>query len=240
MAFDIIETRKIVTENYNCAKTKLALIKHAHFVESAQAISDVIPGYEARHMEFGDYLQDNFTPLFIDIRSSTLRAISIGPEKTFLSMHAFFPAVCNVVEQHGGYIIDFMGDGIMALFGGRESGLPKGYSSKQAGLCGLSLLEVVNTVINPLLDEDKIWKFSCGVGIDYGSVIVTKIGTKDNYDVKAFGNCINGASKLSKSDNEVVVSDEVHKLWPSSKDGKMRFNILKFGELIGYVLNRSA
>ncbi|AFM43584.1 family 3 adenylate cyclase (plasmid) [Desulfosporosinus acidiphilus SJ4] len=235
MSFDIELTRKVVIENFNQAKQSISLRKFA--MDSAQPISDVIPGYEAKRMEFGDFIQDNFSPLFIDIRSSTKRAMVIGPERTFISMHAFFPGVCNVIEQYGGYVIDFMGDGIMALFGGKESGVNKSYSSQQAGLCGLSLLKVVNTVINPLLRIDKIWEFGCGVGIDYGSVIVTKIGTKNNYDVKVFGDCVNIASKLSKSDNQVVVSDEVQKLWPSSKWGKMGFKRLSIGELMGYALN---
>jgi len=43
------------------------------------------------------------------------------------------------------------------------------------------------------------------------------------YDVKAFGDCINVASKYSKYYNRMKVSKKVKELWPSSKTGKLRF-----------------
>lgn len=235
MSFNIEETRKVVFEYYTKAKEKSGIINKS-FSERAEAISDVIPGYSANQMDFGDYLKDNFSPLFIDIRDSTHRAVNMDPKYTFISMHAFFPGVCNVIEQHGGYVIDFMGDGVMALFGGKMSKTSNYNSSQQAGLCGLHLLEVVNTVINPLLDKDKIWNFSCGVGVDHGPVVVTKIGTDNSFDVKAFGVCINNANKLSKAINKVIVSKGVKNLWPSSEGGKLRFNPFGIGESTGYEL----
>ena len=53
--------------------------------------------------------------------------------------------------------------------------------------------------------------------------MVTKIGIADSYDVKAFGDCINVASKYAKSYNRMKVSKKVKNLWPSSKNGKLKF-----------------
>jgi class 3 adenylate cyclase len=61
------------------------------------------------------------------------------------------------------------------------------------------------------------------VGIDYGNVIVTKIGISQIFDVKAFGDCINKASHYSNECNKIKVSKAVYNLWPEGKNGKIRF-----------------
>lgn len=225
--------RKTVEAAYNKAKETLEYIEHRAVFESAQVVSDNIPGYSADRLEFGSYDKDNFAVLFIDMRSSTKRAKSIGPEKTFVSMHAFIAGMLEVIKNRHGVVVDIMGDGLMVFFGGKNSELSKCQAVQNAGMCGREMLDVINTIINPVLKKDNIWKITCGVGIDYGDVIVTKIGINDIYDVKALGDCINKASKYSdKASNEVIVSKQVHDLWPSSKGGLIRFTIKDDGYIL--------
>lgn len=182
---DIDSIYKKTREHYERAKSSL-LLSHKAFSESAEAISDTIPGYEADYLEFGSYDKDNFAVLFVDMRKSTLRAERLGPEKTFLSMHVYIPALLQVVEHYQGKVVDIMGDGIMVFFGGRSSSMAKVMAVKNAGLCGKRMLEIRENVINRILEEEKIeWEIDLGVGVTYGDVIVTKIGIANFYDVKA-------------------------------------------------------
>ena len=65
----------------------------------------------------------------------------------------------------------------------------------------------------------------------FDSVIVTKIGIADSYDVKAFGNCINMASKYAdETENKVKVSKKVKNEWPSSTGGAIRFTSIGNGD----------
>ncbi|KPV45665.1 adenylate/guanylate cyclase domain-containing protein [Alicyclobacillus ferrooxydans] len=238
MSFSMTEAKRLVKEHFDRARGKMLMAKSmTDSFKMAEPISDVVPGYHAKEMEFGDYEKDNYTALFIDIRNSTKRAHRIGAEKTFLSLHAFFPGVAYTIEEFGGYVMDFMGDGVMAFFGGKESEMNKSWAAQQAGTCGLKLIDVVQNAVNPVLKDGGIdWLFQCGVGIDHGSVVVTKIGTYDNYDVKAFGDCINKASKYSDGTDSVVVSQQIKDLWPTSEGGKMRFH--KLGHSDGYEVRR--
>lgn len=242
MTFSMIEAKRLVKEHFERAQRNL--LKKSFVMDSikmAEPLSDVVRGYSAKEMEFGDYKKDNFTTLFIDIRRSTDRASRIGPKNTFLTLHAFFPGVAYTIEQYDGFVLDFMGDGVMAFFGGRGSGMAKSYAAKRAGLCGMKLLEVVQQAVNPVLKEAEIlWPLQCGVGIAHGSVVVTKIGTNSIHDVKAFGNCINKASKLSSGTDKVIVTKQVKELWPSSKGGKMRFHSTRVKDVEGYELRRNA
>lgn len=72
---------------------------------------------------------------------------------------------------------------------------------------------------------------SIGVGVTFDSVIVTKIGIADSYDVKAFGDCINVASHYAnETENKVKVSKKVKNEWPSSKGGRIHFTSIGNGE----------
>lgn len=189
------------------------------------AISDVVPGYSASELEFGEYKKDKFAVLFIDIRNSSNRAEMIGPVNTFLTMHAFIPAMLKVIEHYNGFVIDLMGDGIMVFFGGNTSSDSHDIAVQHAGLCGMDMLRVIDEIVNPMLNDDGIrYGIKCGVGITFGDVIVTKIGINRFFDVKAYGNCINKASKFSKENNRVRVSKYVKTHWPSSEGGKISFS----------------
>lgn len=194
----------------------------------SSAISDVIPGFEADKLEFGSYDKENFAVLFVDMRGSTRRAENVGAEKTFLTMHVFLTALIEVVKYYKGKVIDIMGDGLMVFWGGRvareKDGMNKIEAIKNAGCSGLAMLKVVEKVINRIIQEKALGApIHIGVGIDFGSVIVTKIGIKETYDVKAFGDCINNASHFSRNDDKVKVSAEVKNTWPTSENGTLRF-----------------
>ena len=211
-----IEVRRI----YEQAK------KNLHFKEfalSESALSDTIPGYHALELPFAAYEEDKFAVLFVDMRKSTQRAERLRGEKTFLTMHIYLPTVIAVIQEHHGYPIDIIGDGVMALFGGKYSKRAISICVQDAGLCGESLLQVRESIINHILKEENIEAIDFGVGIDYGRVVVTKIGFKDIFDVKAFGDCINKASKYSSVFNEVKVGKSIKQKWPKGKTGRIRF-----------------
>lgn len=233
---DISEIYKLTKDHYDKAKSTLEDLKHSLLYENADAISDTIPGYQAEYLEFGSFDKDNFAVLFVDMRNSTKRAQQIGAEKTFLTMHAFIPALLEVIKCYDGKVVDIMGDGIMVFFGGRNSNIAKVIAAKNAGLCGKDMLRVRENVINPILLDDEIsWEVDIGVGVAYGDVIVTKIGIKEFFDVKAYGNCVNKASKYSDGCNQVKVSKQVKEMWPLSKKGKVSFTPVDGGEC--YILN---
>ena len=96
---------------------------------------------------------------------------------------------------------------------------------QKAGLCGRDMLVVLEKVINKIIKNENLGnEISIGVGVTFDSVIVTKIGIQDSYDIKAFGDCINTAYKYAeKSINRVKVSKKVKNLWPKGKNGKIRF-----------------
>ena len=221
---DLKKIEEKTREYYDKAKGELLLFEQRSLEFEHSAISDVIPNYKSALLNFGAYKEDNFAVLFVDMRNSTSRAEKIGAQKTFLSMHAFIPAMLQVVEYYKGHVIDLMGDGIMVFFYGKDEGFTKEIAIKHAGLCGRDMLTVVDKVVNKILLEDGInYPIICGVGVDYGKTVITKIGIENVFDVKSFGDCINKASKYSKVTNSVKVSKKVREHWPKGPNAKISF-----------------
>lgn len=235
MSVDISAIYKSTLEHFNQARNNIIIEKRA-LKHSAEAISDVIPGFEADKLEFGSYDKENYAVLFVDMRRSTARAQQVGAEKTFLTMHVFFTALLEVIKHYHGKVIDIMGDGLMVFWGGKtareEDNMVKLLAVQNAGLCGRDMLIVREAVINRIIQEEYLGpNINIGVGVTFDSVIVTKIGIADSYDVKAFGDCINVASHYAKeTENKVKVSKKVKNEWPSSKGGGIRFTSVGNGE----------
>ena len=235
MAFDVSAVYKSTMKHFKLAQKNIQFEKRM-FEHSADAISDVIPGFEADKLEFGSYDKENYAVLFVDMRRSTQRAQQVGPEKTFLTMHVFLTALLEVVRHYHGKVIDIMGDGLMVFWGGQaareENNMVKTLAVQNAGLCGRDMLTVRETVINRIVQEEYLGPaINIGVGVTFDSVIVTKIGIADSYDVKAFGDCINVASHYANEvENKVKVSKKVKNEWPSSKGGVIRFAAARNGD----------
>lgn len=234
MSIDINEIYMSTYKHYKQARR--SIITKGILEHRANAISDVIPGFEADKLEFGSYDKENYAVLFVDMRRSTKRAQQVGAEKTFLTMHVFLPALLEVVKYYHGKVIDIMGDGIMVFWGGHiareEENMVKSVAVQNAGLCGRDMLKVREAVINRIIKEENLGPdISIGVGVTFDSVIVTKIGIADSYDVKAFGDCINIACHYAnETENKVKVSKKVKNEWPSSKGGKIHFTSVGTGD----------
>ena len=233
MAIDVEKIYKNTLQHYMKAKSNVLNEEVVLHTRTTDALSDAIPGYKSDRLKFGSYDEENFAVLFADMRGSTLRAKTVGAEKTFLTMHVFLTALLEVVKHYHGKVIDIMGDGIMVFWGGKEArekeNMINSKAVQNAGLCGRDMLVIRENVINRIvLNEQLGSKIDIGIGVTFDKVIVTKIGIQDAYDVKAFGDCINVASEYSsKVTNKVKVSKKIKNLWPEGKGGRICFSSIQ-------------
>jgi class 3 adenylate cyclase len=65
---------------------------------------------------FEVHLQE-ITVLFVDIRGFTTRCASESPERIGALLNRFLTLALRSIEENGGYVNKFLGDGVMALFG---------------------------------------------------------------------------------------------------------------------------
>jgi adenylate cyclase len=147
--------------------------------------------------------------LFVDMRGSTQLAEKRLPFDTVFIVNRFLGAVSQAVLESGGMPNQFVGDGMLALFGLSTS---KREACRQA-LRAAALIAANVEALNKFLEHDLREPIRFGIGINGGEVIVGDIGYRDHMVFTALGDPVNVAARLQDMTKslacELVVSDEV-------------------------------
>ena len=147
--------------------------------------------------------------MFVDMRGSTRMAEKRLPFDTVFIVNRFLGAVSQAVLASGGMPNQFVGDGMLALFGlstTRQEACRQ--ALRAAAMIGANVDE-----LNKFLEHDLREPIRFGIGINGGEVIVGDIGYRDHMVFTALGDAVNVAARLQDMTKslacEVVVSDEV-------------------------------
>ena len=147
--------------------------------------------------------------MFVDMRGSTKLAEKRLPFDTVFIVNRFLGAVSQAVIESGGRPNQFVGDGMLALFGLSAS---RQEACRQA-LKAATLIAANVDELNRFLAHDLREPIRFGIGIHGGEVIVGDIGYRDHMVFTALGDAVNVAARLQDMTKalacEAVVSDEV-------------------------------
>jgi adenylate cyclase len=136
--------------------------------------------------------------LFADLRAFTRFSEGKLPFDVVFVINQYARAMGRAVEQAGGHVDKFIGDGVMALFG-IESGPEAGSRAALAAARGMAAaLDDLNAALQSELDEP----FRIGIGIHIGPVIVGEMGYAPAMSVTAIGDAVNTASRLETMTKE--------------------------------------
>lgn len=147
--------------------------------------------------------------MFVDMRHSTAMAEKRLPFDTVFIINRFLAAASSAIEAAGGRPNQFVGDGILALFG---LGTDPGTACRQA----IDAIKKIATNIAQLnldLAHDLRQPIQYGVGVNGGEVIIGDIGYREHSVFTALGDPVNVASRLQDMSKdlgcEVVIAEEV-------------------------------
>jgi len=147
--------------------------------------------------------------LFVDMRGSTRLAEKMLPFDTVFVVNRFLSAVAQAVTESGGRPNQFVGDGMLALFGLASNAQA---ACRQALKAAALIAKNVDDV-NQFLSHDLREPIRFGIGIHGGEVIVGDIGYRDHMVFTALGDAVNVAARLQDMTKtlacEAIVSDEV-------------------------------
>src|SRR5262249_1145683 len=112
------------------------------------------------------------TALFVDIKDSTRMTQAVDIELWHECMDRFLRTVSECVEEFGGIVAQYMGDGAIALFGA-----PRAHEDHALPAChaAMRLRERVGKLSAALPAESPL-EFVVRVGLNSGDVVVGKIG----------------------------------------------------------------
>jgi adenylate cyclase len=147
--------------------------------------------------------------MFIDIRESTALVEKRMPYDVIFLLNHFFEAVGGAVAAVGGAPNQFLGDGMMAIFGmDCEPREACRQSLSAAGPIFHRLAEM-----NRTLADELPRPLSIGIGIHAGTVILGELGYRERFLLTAIGDAVHVAARLQELTKEykcqAVVSEIV-------------------------------
>jgi adenylate cyclase len=147
--------------------------------------------------------------LFVDMRGSTQLAETRLPFDTVFIVNRFLGAVSQAVIESGGQPNQFVGDGMLALFGLASS---RQQACRQALRAAARIGKNIEE-LNQFLSHDLPEPIRFGIGIHGGEVIVGDIGYRDHMVFTALGDAVNVAARLQDMTKmlgcEAIFSEEV-------------------------------
>ena len=147
--------------------------------------------------------------LFADLRDFTGFSEQKLPYDVVFVLNRYFASMGSAVEDSGGHLDKFIGDGVMALFG-IDTPLDEGCrrALRTAAAMGRHLDDLNRTLAHDLDPPLRI-----GIGIHAGAAIVGEMGYGSATNVTAIGDSVNIASRLEAMTKgygaQLVVSEEV-------------------------------
>ncbi|MEM1074756.1 MAG: adenylate/guanylate cyclase domain-containing protein [Pseudomonadota bacterium] len=150
------------------------------------------------------------TVMFCDLVGSTLISEQLDPEEMTRLLTAYRIACAEVVEQYGGFIGNFMGDGLLIYFG-----YPQAHEDdpQRAIRAGLSIIAAVANLNKDFPAPDV--PLNVRIGINTGLVVAADIGAGEQREKMAIvGDTPNIAARLQAlaEPGTVVIGRRTHRL----------------------------
>ncbi|MGB3536431.1 MAG: adenylate/guanylate cyclase domain-containing protein [Microcoleaceae cyanobacterium] len=145
------------------------------------------------------------TILTSDLRGFTAFSERFPPEEVVKILNFYLSKMADVITAYQGTIDEFMGDGILVLFGAptiRED------DTERAIACGISMQLEMESVNKKM----KEWGFSAlemGIGINTGEVVVGNIGSEKRTKYGVVGNQVNLAYRIESytTGGQILISE---------------------------------
>ncbi len=147
--------------------------------------------------------------MFVDMRRSTAMAEKRLPFDTVFIINRFLAAASSTIEAAGGRPNQFVGDGILALFGLNKDPATACRQAVDAVTRIAANVEQLNRDLAHELRES----IQYGVGVNGGEVIIGDIGYREHFVFTALGDPVNVAARLQDMAKEigceVVIAEDV-------------------------------
>ena len=136
--------------------------------------------------------------LFCDIRHFTTLTEGRLPFDIVFLLNRYFSIVGRVIEDSGGRLDKFIGDGVMALFG---LGPTPQEACRQALKAAAEIIREIDRLGEELADELAI-PLRIAIGIHAGPAVVGSMGYGTVKNITAIGDTVNVASRLESAAKE--------------------------------------
>jgi len=149
------------------------------------------------------------TVLFADVAGFTSLAENLDPEETHTIMRRCFDLMLEEVHRYEGTVSQFLGDGMLALFGAPIAHEDHAYRAVRAALAVQTALSAYSRE----LAEEGL-DFRVRIGLNSGAVVVSRVAIDLTMDYLAVGDTVNLAARMQSlaEPGTVVLSENTYRL----------------------------
>jgi len=136
---------------------------------------------------------------YCDLRGFTLLADQLSQDQLIALLNGYFEIMGGAVQRHGGEILKFIGDAMLAIFPVQ----PTAGSRKLAEECARALRAASEALagMRRLNEQRAIWghpALGAGIALHVGDVMYGNIGAPDRLDFTVIGPAVNLVTRLER------------------------------------------
>ena len=137
--------------------------------------------------------------MFNDIRSFSTISEHLSAAQVVEFLNLYWGIVNDIVIKNHGWINKFLGDGMVACFGGP---VPTEKPVEDAVRTALQIVSALHRELWPMLDARGLPRFQIGIGINVGRVIMGNVGSDLRQEYTVIGDAANVASRVESQTKE--------------------------------------
>lgn len=170
------EERSLQLERINIASSKFVPKTFLNFLGKENILDATL----------GDYVEKQVNVLFSDIRDYTTLSEQMTPEENFRFVNEFNQEMGPIIQRHKGFVNQYLGDGIMAIF-------PENAADTLNGAIGMQ--QALQKFNQQRISINKT-PIRMGIGIHSGPLIMGIIGDDQRMDAATISDTVNVASRV--------------------------------------------
>jgi adenylate cyclase len=141
-------------------------------------------------------VQREGTVMFTDLRGFTTFAEQLTPDHVIDVLNHYLSEMSDSILDHGGTLVAYMGDGIMAVFG---APIAQDDHADRALASAREMLAVRLPRFNAWLREQDLGSgFRMGIGLNSGNVMSGNVGSERRVEYTAVGDTTNSAARIEQ------------------------------------------
>jgi adenylate cyclase len=141
-------------------------------------------------------VQREGTVMFTDLRGFTTFAETLTPDRVIEVLNRYLSEMSDAILDHGGTLVAYMGDGIMAVFG---APIVQADHADRALSTAREMLTVRLARFNAWLREQDLGPgFRMGIGLNSGRVMSGNVGSERRVEYAAVGDATNVAARIEQ------------------------------------------
>jgi adenylate cyclase len=141
----------------------------------------------------GDVREITAALMLFDLRDFTMMSDRLSPRAVIRMLNSYFDCVMPPVQEHGGEVVEIMGDGVLAIF-------HQGADRTAAEACS-SALAAAKAGLAALVERNRRHpgtQLNAGVALHYGKVSYGNIGSGNRLDFTVIGPDVNLTARIER------------------------------------------